>query len=448
MIDQAMIPSRWQRAVRACALAVVLVAAQTAQAQFLRLGPFDFTASTYLEGVYTTNVEQERESEADLEREDYYLITGLDLVSKADLSPRTTLDLDTGISVEKHFVRDDLDNSESPFGRARATTRTELRHLTLTLEAGWEREEALETDPGDDEKKVVFADGRSSKTRNPSTHTWYSGGADWKGGPFSAGASYEFDRERYEKENFQDGDKDDTTIGWYAGWQLLDNLKFLYDYERTKTEMINDPEDDPSWEVTENYSLDWDANLWERPKFTYALGLEREDSDGEKGEWDVTHDFGLSDQYEFGPRMKAGWSVEYGIEEDPEEDDVAFTYSGYIRHEIDRYTMHEVTATREPRETFGSTTDSDSTEYTYSITRRDLLLIDLNARAAVSYEIDKPVDGPTEKVYSYDFTLEHRVAVTRRLSRVLEYLYTREDSNLEDELLEEHRVTLRYEYAL
>ena len=53
-------------------LAWVLVLAMpcVASAQFLRIGPFNFTAKAKLEGVYTTNVEQERPSEATEDRED------------------------------------------------------------------------------------------------------------------------------------------------------------------------------------------------------------------------------------------------------------------------------------------------------------------------------------------------------------------------------------------
>lgn len=409
-------------------------------AQFLRLGPFDFTSVAHLDAIYTTNVEGERESEAKAEREDYYLIAGLDLRSRAEMSPSTELSIDTGVNVEKHFVRDDLDNSKSPFGRFQIASETELQHLTLSGRATWERK----SESADD---VVFTGGKSGKTRNPSETFDYFAGADWEGGPFIAGASYEFNRERYDKEEFQNGDKDETTINWYVGWQILENLKLRYEMERTRTEQVNDPDDEPEWKTTETVNLDWNVQFLERPKLTYSLGAEKEDTDEEDGEWELTHDINVVDQFQINPRMLLALQAAYSYEDNPEEDDISFTYGARLTHELSSTMRQQFSADREPKETFGSTTDTDSTTYGYSLDKQDLFIFGLRFAGSVTYEINKPVTGPEEKILSYDALLEHSAELSRRLKRIVSYMYTYEDSSIEDEILDEHRVTWSYEYS-
>ncbi|HMP74786.1 MAG TPA: hypothetical protein PKE12_00675 [Kiritimatiellia bacterium] len=428
------------RLVAGLVVAGVATASWKASAQSLRLGPFDFDARMRVEAIYTTNVEQERPSEAEADREDYYVVWSLALNSKTDMSPSTQLTLDTGVAIEKHFVRDDLDNSKSPFGRFRLASATEMRNLKVSSYVEWERTSESAED-------VSLPVGVSRKTRNPGTRFGYGAAADWQGGPFEAGLRYEFDRERYEKDVFKVGDRDETTVLYYVGSRLRENLKLRYEVERTFTEIVNDPEDDPDWKVTETIRVDWRIPILERPELVYSFGLEKEDTDDNDGEWEIFHELAARDRIQFNDRLELTLAALYRYEQEMEDDEVEFTYSAMLRHEINRTTRQTLALTREPRATLGSTQDTDTTELRYSLEKNDFLFPNVTARFSADYEIKRPVDGPTEKILSYTFQLSHRAALTRRLSRTLEYMYDYEDSNLEDEILDEHRIRLSYDYA-
>ena len=103
--------------------------AMRTEAQFLRLGPFDVDANTSVQLVYTTNVEGQRKSESELEREDYFLVWGLSLNMAGPTTPTSDLTLNTSMSIEKHFVRDDLDTSSDPFGQVLLVHDMELGRL-------------------------------------------------------------------------------------------------------------------------------------------------------------------------------------------------------------------------------------------------------------------------------------------------------------------------------
>jgi hypothetical protein len=427
---------------------LLLCAGRDAGAQFLRLGPFDFTGDLKLEGVYTTNVEGERESEAELEREDYYAVISLDLRSSTDMSPGTRLSIDTGVAYEKHANRPDLDNSENPFGRLRIDSLTEAGHWRLMAEVFYEREQ--------DSEEVAGPSGGETRSYIPGTRKQYKvsenygygAGLEWKRDPFTAGATYDVESERYDDPTFQDGDQDETTAGYYGRWQFRKNMAVVYDRELTYTDRINDPENDPDWRETTTLSLDGYFTLIRRPHLTYSLGIEKEDTDEEEGEWDPKHTFSLSDEYHLTSTLDLRFLVSYSYEPDPEEDDVSFTYGVSLNHQISRTASQRFSADREPVDTFGSTAETDSTEFNYDFTKSDLLVRALSLRFHVGYAIDRPVDGPEERTWDYDITLDHRRAMSRRLERSLMYEYTWEKSDLITEILDEHRVTLAYIYHL
>jgi hypothetical protein len=417
-----------------------LVFVTPASAQFLRLGPFDFLAASRLDAVYTTNVERERESEAQAEMEDYYIVAALALESEADISYSTRLTLDTGVAIEKHFVREDLDNSTAPFGRLRLASKTELRALTLQASYSWERASESQQD-------VVILGGRSRKTRNPHTRIDYGASIDWVGGPFSADASYEFSQKRHEKERFKDLDEDRTTYKWGLGWRILDNLGVKYDNERRLTERVSIPDDDPEWETTERITVNWRLQFLRKPEVTYSFGLEKEDTQDQEGEWEMIHDLLIRDDIEFNSRLRLSLQAAYSYEDNPEDDDISFTYGAFLTHDISQTARQMLSAMREPRETLGSTTDTDTTSFSYNFMKTDLFIRNLNFNFGASYEINRPVEGPEERITSYDVRLFHEAAYSRRLVRTASYDYSFERSNLIDEDLVEHRVTWSYEYT-
>lgn len=402
------------------------------------MGPFDFTAGAKVEGVYTTNVEQERPSETTADREDYYIVTSLSLNSRTTVTPNTELNLDTGAAIEEHFNRPDLNNSTEPFGRFRLSSATRMRYLTLMGDVFMER-------TSESQEGVYVPGGR--KKRDVSDEAGYTVGLEWRRNTVFAEGSYGFRRERHQDEEFTDGDEDETTIGFSAGWQFSRRLALTYDYEQTKTELVNqldgggDGEDE--WDDTQEVGLR--LTVLERPLFTYTFGYEKDNEDP----WETKHTFDLSDDFET-RKLRLKVMASYSEEEEPEEDDISFTYGASLEHQLSQSARHGLSVTREPVETFGSTEDTDNTTVGYMFQKDDLFIYNLNLRFDVEYSRDKPTErtvNPEEKRLTYRTSLEYVRALTRRLERRLAYLYSYEDSNIEDEALLEHRVTLSFDYT-
>ena len=415
----------------------LILCGKPAMAQFLRVGPFDFYGSADLEGVYSSNVEQERPSEATAERTDYYYVVGLDLSSKATLAPRTTLSLKTGISVEQHEKRPDLNNSSNPFGLLELSSMTELGHYTLNLDASYER-----TSESADDKYVPG--GR--KKRDVSDKYDFAVDLEWKREALKFGLGYSFSRERHDDEEFKDGDEDEYKLTFSALWNMTRRVSLSYDYEHDKDITVNDPECYKGWDDKHNIGLEF--MLLERPNLTYTFGYEKEEDEGEPGEWEQTHTLMVADSWEFSRTLRASLNASYKHEEQEESNDVAFQYGGMLEHDISRTARHILSVSQEPVDTLGSTADTKKTTVGYLFTKSDLFIYNLNLTAGVTYERDVPKEeGETEKKWTYDVSLEYVRALTRKLQRTLEYAYHREDSNLEDEILDEHRVTLSFDYT-
>jgi hypothetical protein len=416
--------------------------APSAPAEFLRLGIFNLSAETGLDLVYTTNVEGQRASDATEEMKDYYLVPSLSLAGEAPFGRSTQLALDTSLGMEKHFVRTDLDSESAPFGRLRLDSRTELGRYSLGLNGGVERELA--------ENESRYVPGRR-KTRDP-TDTWeYGADLTWEWRSLQLGGDYEFTGERHLNADFLDGDQDEITITFDAALQLREDLSTKYSYERSRTEFINDPGDLPTWDTTESVTLDWKLPLWERPAITYSLGVERETKDGESGDWELTHTLSMVGDWEVFPEAGAltlSLNASYQYEKDPEENDITFTYGAILEHELSRTARQQLSVKREPVETFGSKNDTDSTTVDYTFTKQDLFIYDLQLQLGVSWSRDVPMEEGSEVEETVEYTagLMHSRSLSSRLVRDLSYEYSLEDSNLEDELLEEHRVTLTLTY--
>ena len=435
------------RPLRLLLAGAVLLLAGGAQAQFLRVGPFDFDAVVRTEAIYTTNVDNERESKATAEREDYYVVLALDLSSSANLSARTTADIDAGAAVEKHFNRTDLDNSDNPLGRIHGRTSTEMAHFILGTYAGIERSSSSATSTSGGK---TFFPGSSSKTRRESTETEYGASLDWERDPFRVGYGYGFTRERFSKEAFQEGDRDETELDFEAEVSLRKDLQISYTHEKDRTELVNNPSAPSDWKTTESIDLKWQLDFWRHPRLTYSLGVEKEDTDTKKGEWELIHTFTARDEYDFSRTLHLSFGAMYELEDREEDNDVSLTYDAKLEHELGRTTRHSISLVREPVDTFGSTKDTDRTELTYDLAKEDLFLYGLDFAARVQHTTNKPLDPDVEEESSvlYELSLVNRVSISRRLSRSLMYEYSREDSDLEDEILDEHRVTLQYDYEL
>ncbi|HMO51073.1 MAG TPA: hypothetical protein PKE26_07550 [Kiritimatiellia bacterium] len=263
--------------------------------QFLRLGPFDFDAQTFLEAIYTTNVEQERPSDATADREDFYLVWGLDLKSTAQFFPRTTVSLDTGIAIEKHFNRSDLDNSRAPFGRVIGRFDTDWDPIKLYGGVRYER-----TSESVDDKFIPA--GKPKKRRQVGTKLEYLAGTDYIGRYVDVGTYYSLLQERYDSFDFFEEESDEATWFYYGRIKLTEKIRLGYEVERTKTDFVNLPDGEGDWEKTEKILLDFTQILFERPKVTYSVGLLREyDDEGETEGWEWTHTINVSDEWDISP---------------------------------------------------------------------------------------------------------------------------------------------------
>lgn len=426
----------------ATSLVGLMFSVQNAGAQFLRLGPLDFFAKSRLEGVYSSNVENERDSEATGEQEDFFIIVGLDLSANSMVAPSTDLNIDTGVYVERHLNRKDLNDSSNPFARGKISTLTEIGRYTLLLNAGYER-----TSASQEESNEAFF-GTSRLTRRVKDMYGYSATLRWDYDPIMLSAGTDFTADRYVEEEEQINDKDDTGYLYEARWDITRRINLGYSYDKQFSDLINVPDEDDNatWDITQRILLRF--KILEKPSFNYGFGYEKADTGGEEGQWDQIHNFDVQDEVDITSTLKLGGSVSYEYDPNPEEDtDVSFRYGVTLDHEISRTARQILSVSREPVSTFGSTATTDSTMYQYRFNKDDLFIYNLSFDFTVSYSVDEQLDsGEVDKVWTYGAGVAHMVPLSRQLSRKIEYRYTREDDKDNPELLEEHRVTLTYEY--
>lgn len=421
----------------------------SAQAQFLRIGPFDFNAKARLEGIYSSNVEQERQSQAKSEREDYYGVVGLDMMSKANVAPNTQVNVDTGISVERHVRRPDLNNSENPFGRVNLNSATEFGRFILTGRGRMERtsESAEELYvPGD------------KKTTDPRTE--YEGGAglNWTRNRLGASAFYTYTAKRHEKDEYKADDQNERTFNFNTTWQVWRYNGVYFNYERKKTEFLHKERtpgsegEETDWEETREFGMSGaiPVRFIRRPEITYSFGMESKKGNkvDDDAKWKPTHTVGASDKYDFSSSLSLAAHAQY--ENKIHEDTVTFQYNFDLVHQLSPSARQRLGVMRKPVDTFGSTDQTDETDWTYVFTKTDLFIYNLTFNFDASYKISRPMGpegGETEKTTTYNFTLDHSRALTRRVERRLGYKYHWERSNLIGEVLDEHRVTLSFIYT-
>lgn len=419
----------------------VLVSPRTAVGQFMRIGPFDLDVNTSLEYIYTTNVDGNRKSEAELEQTDHYIVWTLGALFSGPTTPTAELTLDTSMSVEKHFVRDDLDTSSDPFGNILLTHDLELGRFELPTVLQFRRENTQD----DDGTTRVFIPGQRKERIVQDTREIRQG-INWQRDPFRFNSNLGYSQTRYQEAEFQVGDEDNYNADFGITWDVFRwggerRLSTFYNYSQDKTDLINQPDADGSGEWSRSQALGLTLQILTRPNFTYSFAYQKDDEE----DWRYTHTFELADAWELSPTMLVDARATYTIDEQPRDDDIAFTYSVGIDHQIGDTLRHSLRMTREPVNTFGSTTDTDSTTWRYDLSKSELFFANLTFNFSVSHEINKPQGanaGPTEESTTYTAGLTHSAALSRRLNRSFGYLYSYETSNLESEPIEEHRITL------
>lgn len=421
-----------------------LAPAMRTHAAFLKLGPFLFDASTRFEAVATSNVEQERPSEAEADRRDFYLVWGLDLTSTAEFMPRTRVMIDTGIAIEEHFNRPDLNNSENPFGRFNGTAESDWDPIRLNGGIRWER-----TSESVDKKFIPRESGVSRKGRQIGTEAEALWGIQWESEYILLGYDYSFLQERFDADEFKPEEQDEETKTAYVELRIAESISVRAEEELTITDRINEA-GPVTRERTETITINFDEGLLllERPKIEYSIGVQREYEDSETEGWELIHTLTVSDNWEISPTLRLSGTASYNYEDSPEEDDIAFTYDITLEQDLSRRTTHALSFSREPRDTFGANEDTDTTTIGYNISIADFLIPNVTASGSIQRELNQPVSGEEEVIWTYTVGLSHSVPINARLTRQIAYTYDLEDSDQEDELLEEHRITLSFVLSL
>ena len=428
----------------------------TAHAQFIRIGPFDFGASTKLGGVYTTNVDGARPDATDKEMEDYYATASFDLTSVANFFKDSSIDLGMGMTIERHANRKDLDATTSdPFGRGRIDTEFQFGRYVLRLN--------LASDTTLAEKEGTYVPMSSTTSRDVNTVTDYGAELEWQRNDLTVAAGFNGSMERHQDAQFKSGDQNTYASYLNADWQFSKRLGLSYAYKRDKTEILNGPTNSPSeagapstWD--ERHTVGLTFEILERPNFTYTLGAEQSAVQGETINWEPTHTFALNDELELSKTLRLSGDIQYKYAQKLAADEVALTGNLTLDNEVSRTVRQSLAMNKEPANTFGSTTKTDVTGVDYTFTKDDLFIYNLTFTFAVGFTYNKPMDTPQseaqgetlggpEGIWTYDVGLAHDRALSRKLNRTLGYTYHYEKSDLIAENLAEHRVTLDFTYT-
>jgi len=141
-----------------------------------------------------------------------------------------------------------------------------------TVEFGGSYEQSREV-PDD-----TFKSG-SLKTRDPVELMEGFAGLEWARRQWVFDTGYEYLRERHDDPEFQSADKDEQTYTFGAQYEVNSRIATLYEYERMKTELINDPDAAGSgrWETLQFVGLQVDV-LEDDPNLAYTFGYEKDDT--------------------------------------------------------------------------------------------------------------------------------------------------------------------------
>lgn len=427
----------WMSAV----LAAIVSVSPRASAQFLRLGPFDIDIVAGADAIYSSNVEQVRPSETDKDLEDYYVVGRLTLNANADLGKHIKVGSGFTLEEEKHFVRTDLDDRarSDPFANANLTTDIEFGRYILAL--------SYRHDSTYEYKQGQFIEG-PRKQRTYRRTDDYGGRLTWQRGRLRWFASAFAGRDRYIEDEYKDGDEDRQEMDFGVAWQTTKRIRSTYSYRRSRKKLVNQPDSFDGWD--HNQSIGMTFRLLDNPLLTYGLAMEEESSQGEEIGWEPSHTFDVSETLDITKTMKLTGNANYNIKETRGANDVKLTYGADLAHEISRTARQSLRASREPADTFGSTIDTDSTIYGYTFSKQDLFIYNLVLTLGVEYRDDKPLgDGAGERERSWDYvgSLVWTRRVSRKMQRLVGYNYNLQKSDLVDEDMTEHRVTVSYVYT-
>ncbi len=416
-----------------------------AGAQTLRLGPFDMTLAGRVDFAYDSNVDGSYPAEArdDVVQDDFYWMPSLTLQSSSvAMQPSTTMSLSSGIAYQDYLRRNELDTMLYFAG-----VNIQRSHPRLTL-SGVGR-----IDYSVDSMEDQYRPG--GITRDPTLTQTANGAAVWNYRRLSLNAGANFTRERHDFEEYQIADKDETSYQAGARFAAFSWGSLFYTWERTMTTMIMTGEETDDTSESFGVSGAIPLELLRRPQVTYSFGYSREqkvteDSTDDTG-WEMTHTVTVSDQIEFSKTTRLTGTASWVNDVTPDdEDQITFQYNLNLSQQLGPRAQHALTFTHEPRPTFGSTVDTETRTYGYSLGIRDVFVYGLTFSYGVTYDESTPLTrgSLTEKTLSHNTGLSHSRQFSRKLSRTLSYQYTWEDSNFQSgDPMEKHLVVYGLSYV-
>ena len=442
---------------------VFLLGAASASAQTLRLGPLYMTAVGNVDFAYDSNVDEAAEDEIKegYSRDDFYWMPGLSIVSApVPMRPSTMLGVEAAVAYQDYFERSDLDTETYNVSMNFQTV-----HPRLTLDGNASAEYSIENE------EHAYVPGGFS--RDPLLTQMADIGAKWNYRRLRLEGSSAFTRERHDYLEYQADDQDESVL--FAG-AYLDNIFRLnlystlkqtdttyiqadseeeetvttlgvewpvfswgglfYTWEKTVTEYSPEGEETEETEGTLGINGSIPVDWIRHPKITYSIGIEHEQTtavDGEEtDEWKPVHTINVSDEYQLTKTVLISGSATW--DDDVAEDEVGFVYNLRLAQQIGARAQHALIFTQEPKPTFGSNSDTETTTYGYNFEVKDLVFYNLTMNLGVTYEEETPlgeVNALTEKTTSYNWGLNHTRKISRQLDRILSYQYSWEKSDLD-----------------
>lgn len=434
---------RLAKTVAATLAVLLLLQPAAAWAGPLRFGGIDIQPTATLTLGYDSNVDGSYPEDLDpaYQKDDFYWKPGVTLaMAPIRLQPRLTFTANGSWAYEDYFKRNDLDTD---LYNVMLGFDTALTYLTLNGSFS----AARQTDHSQDD---TYRPGGTS--RDPYNTIDAALNAQLTLRKFRFTAAQTFSRETHDLDQYKEGNQNEwvTTLGAY--YDFLEWASFFYTWERDETELLEVDEDN-TVDTTEDFGISGTipTSILRRPTVTWSIGGTREKSNTseEKAEWEFTYNLGVSDTLQLAKYLTLSYNVAWDAEDNEDEDEVGFTYNVNLTHIWGPYITQSLGYSREPKDTFGSTTDTDTTTFNYALSIANFFLKGLSAGYTISYEISDPLEGndPIEYTTTQNVSLSHTRPLTRRLSRTLSYIYQWENSNFHhDGPMQEHTVeyTLNY----
>lgn len=448
-----------------CAFVLLSVFPRAGVAQTFRLGMTDWFLQAKTDVGYDSNVDgaYPEAEDPDRQKADFYWMPGLTLRSVPwTMAPRTLFNVNAGIAYQDYFVRNDLDTE---LYNAQLTFRTANPRLTLGGMAGTEY--SLESSADEYRPGGVSRDPTRTQKGNVFANLLYRA--------LRVETRADYTQERHDYEEYWEGDNDETVLfggitvtpvpklSLLASWEntttyypLSDEEEeetvytadatlnlfswggFYYNWERTIT--IEKLTDTTTEETITTFGLRGaiPLDLLRHPQITYSLGISYEEEENEETgviekTWKPVHTLTASDDFQISKSLRLAGSATW--KNDPDEDEISFTYMAELEHQLSPKIRHALTFTREPEPTFGSTTKTDTSTYGYNFSWGDLVFQNLTMTLVATYEESTPLEDmlpETEKTTTYTFGLSHTRPLSRKLNRIITYRYTSENSNFHD----------------